>query len=435
VYPDRVLDFPRAKIVGGCSAHNGCTVAVGAHADWDGWAAAGNPGWAAADVEPLIEVVRERFRVRALTLDALTPVQRAFVEAGRAQGLPLAQDLHELSAGVGIGPMAANIVDGIRFNSAFAFLDPVRDGEHLTIAGNATVDRVLVEHGRACGVLAGDDRGDSRAIRAERVVVAAGAYGSPAVLLRSGIGPATDLRGLGIEVVADRPGVGGNLLDHPCVALDFAGSERFRDTLAATAWHPDEQTVGRARSSRCDEGPYDIHVFLVAGANTGHPGLPPISMYAGAMRARSRGRVTLRDRRADALPLIDHRYLSDPDGDDLHVLTEGLDLLERMAADEGLAGYLGRRVTPARFDIRARVVNYCHPAGTCRMGPADDEDAVVDSDGRVHGIDGLYVADASIMPTITRGNPNLPVAVIGAKIGMALLGMATAVGPARARHE
>jgi choline dehydrogenase len=363
--------------------------------------------------------------VRALSLDELTPVQRAFVDAGRGQGLPLAHDLHELSAGVGIGPMAANIVDGVRFNSAFAFLDPVRDSEHLTIAGNVTVDRVLVEGGRAGGVLVREQRGDARAIRAERVVVAAGAYGSPAILLRSGLGPAADLRGLGIEVVADRPGVGGNLLDHPCVALDFAGSARFRDALAATAWHPDEQSVGRARSSRCDAGPYDIHVFLVAGANTGHPGLPPISMYAGAMRARSQGRVTLRDARADALPLIDHRYLSDPEGDDLQVLTEGLELLDRMAADQGLAAYLGRRVTPASVDVRARVVNYCHPAGTCRMGPADDEDAVVDADGRVHGIDGLYVADASIMPTITRGNPNLPVAVIAARIATALLGVAT----------
>ena len=397
-YPDRVLDFPRAKIVGGCSAHNGCTAAVGAHADWADYP------WPMAELEPLLELVLERFRVRALTLDELTPVQRAFVEAGRAQGLPLAHDLHELTAGVGIGPMAVNVVDGVRWNSAFAFLDGVRD--RLTVRGGAHVERVIVEAGRARGAVV-----DGREVRAERVVVAGGAYGSPTILLRSGIGPADELRGCGIDVVADLP-VGENLLDHPCVALDFSGSERFRETLAATAYHPDEQTVGRARSSRCDDGPYDIHVFLVAGANTGHPGLPPISMYGGAMKARSRGRVTLHQGHTR----IDHRYLSDAEGHDLQVLTEARDLLERMAADAGFAAFLGERVTPADFDIRARVVNYCHPAGTCALG------SVVDAHGQVKGVDGLYVADASVMPTMTRGNPNLPTAVIAARIAFGLVG-------------
>ncbi|WP_028067447.1 GMC family oxidoreductase [Solirubrobacter soli] len=393
-YPDRVLDLPRAKIVGGCSAHNGCTAAVGAHADWE--------EWGLTDVEPLIDLVRERFRVRALTLDELTPVQRAFVDAGIEQGLPLAHDLHELTAGVGIGPMAVNVVDGVRYNAAFAFLDGVRD--RLTIQGDTLVERVLIEGGRARGVVVGGET-----VRARRVIVAGGAYMSPALLLRSGIGPADDLHTLGIDVVADLP-VGENLLDHPCVALDYAGSERFRETLASTPYHPDEQTVGRARSSRCDDGPYDIHVFLVAGANTGHPGLPPISLYGGAMRARSQGRVTLRDADPTSLPLIDHRYLSDEH--DLQVLTEARDLLERMVRHAPFAAFLGERVTPADFDIRARVVNYCHPAGSCARA--------VDSSGAVRGVDGLHVADASIMPTITRGNPNLPVAVLAAGIARSL---------------
>ncbi len=218
-YPDRVLDFPRAKLVGGCSAHNGCTAAVGAHADWDGWAAAGATGWGAADIEPLLDLVRERFKVRQLTLDELTPIQRAFVDAGLAQGLPLAHDLQELTAGVGIGPMAANVVDGVRYNAAFAFLDGVRD--RLTIEmrrdGRARVDRSRPRGGVVV---------DGREIRARRVIVAGGAYLSPAILLRSGIGPADDLRALGIDVVADLPGVGANLLDHPCVAIEFEGSTR-----------------------------------------------------------------------------------------------------------------------------------------------------------------------------------------------------------------
>ena len=148
-----------------------------------------------------------------------------------------------------------------------------------------------------------------RTIRADRIILAAGAYHSPALLLRSGVGPAGELSALGITPAADLPGVGQHFLDHPCVALDFAGAETLTSELAASSWAPDEQTVGRARSARCDSGPYDIHVFMVAGSNSGHPGLPPISLYGGAMRARSEGRVTLAPTAGGLL--IDHRYASD----------------------------------------------------------------------------------------------------------------------------
>ena len=237
--------------------------------------------------------------------------------------------------------------------------------DRLTIESGASVERVLVERGRARGVVV-----DGRELRARagdrslRRCLRLAGHPSP-VRDRAGGGPARAGRSY---FVADRPGVGANLLDHPCVALEFEGSEAFRAALASTPYHPDEQTVGRARSSLCDAGPYDIHVFLVAGANTGHPGLPPISMYGGAMRARSQGRVTLRDADPRSLPLIDHRYLSDPDGHDQQVLTEARDLLERMAADPGLRGAggrarharrlrhprPGRQLLPPRRDVQRR---------------------------------------------------------------------------------
>jgi choline dehydrogenase len=261
-------------------------------------------------------------------------------------------------------------------------------------------------------------------VRAGRVVLAAGAYHSPALLLASGIGPADELRALDISPVADLPGVGRHLLDHPCAALHFAGRDGLAAELAAPGWYPDEQTVGRARSTHCDGGPYDIHVFMVAGANSGHPGLPPISLYAGAMRARSEGRVTLAPAAA-AGPAIDHRYLSDPGGHDRAVLAEALELLRAMTADAKLAEILGELADPAA-DPLARAASYCHPAGTCKLGPASDPGAVVDSAGAVHGIDNLYVADASVMPSITRGNPNLPVAMIGGRIAAGLLGLTPA---------
>ena len=209
------------------------------------------------------------------------------------------------------------------------------------MAGNSTVRRIVFERDRAVGVEVSRASGAIQLVRAGRVVVAGGAYHSPALLQRSGVGPAGELRALGISPVADLPGVGRHLLDHACVQLDFHGKEGLLTELARIPWHPDEQSVGRARSSRCDTGPYDIHVFMVAGANSGHPGLPPISLYGGAMRAKSEGRVGLRGADPGLAPVIDHRYGTDPGGHDHTVLAESLDLLKVMIADAELAVILG----------------------------------------------------------------------------------------------
>ena len=430
------LDLPRARIVGGCSAHNGCTVSRGARADYDGWAAAGNPGWDASTVEPLLDWAHGRFRVRRYRMADLTVAQAAFVNAGVRSGLPFADDLDDLEAGAGIGPMPVNIVDGIRWNAAFAFLDPVRGRPNLRIAGRTHARRVLVSHGSVTGVEVTDPEGRTATIRARRVIVAAGAYHSPALLQRSGIGSPDQLRGLGLDVIADLPGVGQHLLDHACVELDFAGRPGLTEELAAPAWNPDEQTVGRARSSRCDSGPYDIHLFMVAGANSGHPGLPPISLYAGAMRAISAGRVTIGSSGPHASPRVDHRYGTDPGGHDRAVLAEALQLLREITRDHELRDVLGAEHRPGR-DPLAGIVSYCHPAGTCKMGPSGDPAAVVDATGAVHGLAGLYVCDASIMPDITRGNINLPTAMIGARVAAGLLQLdpARAAGRPAARPE
>src|ERR1700761_5755418 len=233
---------------------------------------AGNPGGDAGTVEPLLDWAHDRFRVRRYRMAELTVAQAAFVRAGVHTGLPFADDLDDLEAGPGIGPMPVNIAGGVRWNAAFAFLDPVRDRASLSIAGRTHVRRVLLSGGAVTGAEVTGPDGRAATIRAGRVIVAAGAYHSPALLQRSGIGAADQLRGLGLEVVADRPGVGQHLLDHACVELDFTGRGGLAAELAARPWNPDEQTVGRARSARCDDGPYDIHVFMVAGANSGHPG-------------------------------------------------------------------------------------------------------------------------------------------------------------------
>jgi choline dehydrogenase len=389
--PGRRLDLPRAKVVGGCSSHNGCTASVSAREDYDDWARRGNPGWDAATVEPLLDWVRDRFRVRRYRMDELTSAQVAFVAAGLAVGLPFADDLDDIEAGVGIGPMPVNIVDGVRWNAGFAFLDPVRGRTNLTIAGGVTVRRVLFDGHRVVGVEVDGPHGP-QAIRATRVVVAGGAYHAPALLLRSGIGPAADLAALDIDLVADRPGVGRHLLDHACVGLHFHGKDGLLEELAEKDWSPDEQSLGRARSE---------------------------------------GVVTITSTDPSVNPVIDHRYGTDPDGHDRTVLAESLDLLRAMCAVPELAAMLGAEATTG--DPLDTIVNYCHPAGTCKMGPAADPGAVVDATGAVHGVTGLYVADASIMPAITRGNPNLPIAMIGARIAAGLLDLAPSVVTSSAR--
>jgi choline dehydrogenase len=417
---DGNLDLPRARIVGGCSAHNGCTASLGARYDYDHWAALGNAGWSADDVEPLLHWVHDRFRVRRYQMAELTPPQRAFVEAGVAAGLPFADDLDTLPAAEGIGPMPVNIQQGTRWNASFAFLDPARDRANLTIVGGARVERISMDDGVARGAHVTTAAGTTF-VEAGRIVVAAGAYHSPAILLRSGIGPTAELTALGIDTEVDLPGVGKHLLDHASVQLDFAGQPGLVDELAALDWNPDEQTVGRAKSSVCDEGPYDIHVFMVAGANSGHPGLPPITLYGGAMRAKSEGTVTLSANLDISRPLVDHRYGTDADGHDKKVLAESLELLERMVSQSSLADILGERVLASAGSAVDNIVSYCHPAGTCKMGTRSDPTAVADHDGRVHGTENLFVADASIMPAITRGNINLPTAMIGARIAAYLL--------------
>src|SRR5262249_26363599 len=178
------LAFERAGVIGGCSAHNGCAQLAGWRGDYDAWAASGCPGWSAEELRPSFIRSIERLRVRRFSPDEIQPFQRAFLEAAVATGIPLTGDLDDLDGEVGCGPEPMNVVDGVRWNTAFAYLDPVRDRRELTIVPDATVERVLVANGWAHGVRARVD-GQPRELRADLVVLSAGAYGTPEILLRS----------------------------------------------------------------------------------------------------------------------------------------------------------------------------------------------------------------------------------------------------------
>ncbi len=428
-WPYRTLAFERARVIGGCSAHNGCAEIWGSRLDYDGWAALGNPGWSTDELLPLFRAGAARLRVRRYRDEEITPFQAACLRAAPGVGIPVVDDLNDLDQDVGISTSPVNSLDGVRWNAAFAFLDPLRGRANLTIAGGALIDRLIVRGGRVEAVAVVRD-GAADCIRAGRVVLCGGSYGSPAVLLRSGIGDPAALGALGIAPVLDLPGVGRNLHDHPVGGLIFAGTpelERRMREFAAARWLPEEQTIAKARSSRCARG-FDLHLFPTGGPSEG-AGWRWVFPFA-CMTPRSRGALRLARSDPRAAPRIDHGYLSDPEGADLQVLLDGLALTRALAAQPALAQLLGDEILPgasitARADLgellRAYCMHYSHPVGTCRMGPARERDSVVGARGKVHGLDNAYVADASIIPVIPRANTNMPALVVGLRIAQWLL--------------
>ncbi|HWC70221.1 MAG TPA: GMC family oxidoreductase N-terminal domain-containing protein [Actinomycetota bacterium] len=420
--PGRSLAYERARVIGGSSAHNGCTVCWGHRADYDGWESLGLEGWGAEDLLPSFRDASTRLRVRRFADREVAPFHRAFVEAGIAMELPENDDLDTIDAVPGVCIQPSNSPEGVRWNAAFAYLDPVRERRELTVRGDTIVDRVLVEDGRACGVRAIGPDGSAE-IRADLVVVCAGVYGSPAILLRSGIGPADDLRALGIEAIADLP-VGQNLHDHPSFELIFAPSaELLRLTgefEVAGNVVPDEQGFGKGESGRAQAAgePFDLHVF----PETSMDGR--LGVFVAMLTPRSRGVLTLRDAGPETPPRLDHAFLSDPDGHDLEALVDGVELARTFSATEPFASMLDRELkpgpsAPARHDlrdvVRAGVAHYWHPVGTCAMG------SVTDAVGGVLGIEGLVVADASVMPVIPRATTAVPTIVVAERIARAVV--------------
>jgi choline dehydrogenase len=416
------VELPRARVIGGCSSHNGCIAAVGCAEDYDGWARiAGDARWSADALRPLFARALERLRVRYYGEDEVGPFHRACLEAAAALGLPRADDLGDLDGGVGFGIEPVNVDGGVRVNTAFAYLDPARSRPNLRVVDRALCDR-LEPAADGVEVIARRDGGELR-VRGQVAVLAAGSYGSPAVLLRSGIGDPAALAPHGIRVVHDLRGVGRNLHDHPLVELDFAGSDRLREALAEAAaerFVPEEQTLGKLRSSRAS-GPYDLHLVPVAAPE--HSLLAGRTILAvGAMEPRSRGRLTLASADPDVPPLMDHGYLTD--SHDVAVLLEGSERARELAATEPLRSLVGDELVrdlDLEDALRRTHVHYYHPVGTCALGPAGDELAVCDARGRLHGLDRVVVADCSLMPVVPRANTNVPAVVIGERIADELL--------------
>ena len=425
----RTIALPRARLVGGCSGTNGCFLLRGWPQDYDGWAALGNPGWSFADVLPIMRDVESDadfadewhgrdgpLPVRRFRLDEMAATHHAFLDSAVAAGHAFVAD-HNRPGALGAGPTPRNVRDRLRMSTALTHLAPARSRSNLTLRPDALVDRVELSAGRAAGVRLAD----GEVLYGDRVVLAAGTYASPAILLRSGIGPAVELAGpgLGLAVTADLPGVGANLIDHPLSSVDLP--------VAGGYVGPRFQTMLTVRSTRVPaDGAPDLHVFGSGPwDNPAAPGGGVFALVVGLVGVSSRGSVRLRSADPAEPPRIDVAHLRAPD--DLAAMVEGTVLARKIARTAPLADLvLGPELSPGRdvaddpaalaASIRARVDSYHHPVGTCAMGPDPAAGAVVDNRGAVHGVANLWVADASIMPTIPAANTLLPTIVVAERI-------------------
>jgi choline dehydrogenase len=414
----RELRLERARVIGGCSSHNGCAAIWGHRADYDAWAARGCEGWSTDELLPSFAAANARLRVRQPPRSELTPFQAAVHDALVAWGVPATEDLNDLDEAVGVSVSPVNIDGTVRFNTAFAYLDPVRHRPGLTIVGDVLVDHLLLDGTRVTGASVIVD-GRHTQVLAERTIVAGGAFGSPAILERSGIGDEAVLARAGVPVRHVLPGVGANLHDHPALDIFYHGTPALVAAMrarAAEGFCPEEQVIAKVRSALCEEA-FDLHVYPVGGpdredASRGYFFELPVAL----MTPRSRGTCHVRSRSSADAPAIDYRFLTDPDGRDAAVLRSGIEIVRDLVRQGPLAAVLDGVSYEPGDDLSQEWVHYYHPVGTCAMGPASDPGAVVDPRGRIHGLEGAYVADCSIIPVIPRANTNVTAVMIGERI-------------------
>jgi choline dehydrogenase len=438
----RRIPWPRGRVLGGSSATNGLVWIRGAPADFDDWAYRGNAGWSYADVLPLFRRMEDFDRgasehhgaggpVRVIADWPRGAIHRSFVGAAAELGVPFNDDPNAGNL-LGASYVQFNIRDGRRDTSQAAYLAPIAGAPALDVLTGARVRRVLFEASRATGVEYAHDGRLERARAASEVVLCAGVIGSAQLLLLSGIGPAADLRALGIAPVVELPGVGANLHDHVHAPVVFA-TERAPDSdlpglppiQAQIFWRSDE------RLPAPDLQPVYFNRPMPAPGAT----LPAHGFTVGALivRPASRGTMRLAGPDPDAPPLLDPQTYAC--AADMASMLSGVALVRGLAATAAFADWGVREVDPgpgvdgAALErwVRERTLSSHHQVGTARMGV--DAMAVVDPQLRVHGVERLRVADASIMPAVTSGNTHAPATMIGERASDLLLAAAAGVPP------
>jgi choline dehydrogenase len=445
---NRMLYVPRGRSLGGSSSMNAMMYIRGRPLDYDGWSEAGCDGWSYEDVLPLFRRAETNERGSSEVHGASGPLNvsdlrsprrltKRFLDAAAGAGIPRIADVNAPEQD-GVSMCQVTIKNGRRWSAADAYLRPARRRPNLRILTGAQVAGLDMDGSRVSGVRGRDRRGREFTARADReVILSAGSIGSPQLLMLSGIGPAGHLREVGIEPRVALPGVGENLQDHPYVISCFESTvnEDLADAEAPRALAeyvlrrsgPLSSNIGEATAFvRTRPGLAAADVQILFGPVYYHDnGFDTIDGHAFSIAAclitpKSRGHLRLRSADPDAKPVLVGNHLAEPE--DLESLVAGIKLAHEIAATEPLASVRGRWLVPADpVETDAEIEAFAreeaellyHPVGTCKMGTGDD--AVVDPQLRVRGVEGLRVADASIMPVITGGNTNAPAIMIGEK--------------------
>ena len=436
----QMLPAPRGKVVGGTSAINGQVLLRGVPEDYDSWAAEGNDEWKYIDCLPFLRRmetdldITDDFHgsegpipVRRFKKEEWLPFQEAFVEASMQAGYPEDYDMNAPDSG-GVGPIPMNNPEGVRMSTALTFLSAVRHKLNLTVKANVVVRRILFEGKKAVGVEV-ESGGEVFQVEAGQIVLSAGAMASPQILMLSGVGPAGHLQEMGIPVVHELPGVGQNLRDHPIVAVICDVKEDHpQDPLA-----PRTQCALRYTAS----GSPDRNDMQITASSFSTPigGADPFE--AGGVRiqcilelADGKGEVRLSANDPHVQPSLNYHYLEEPR--DVERLREAVHISLGLLEHESFNSIVEGVVQPSPEDLasddalddwmRRTVFNTTHASGTCKMGPSSDPMAVVDQHLSIHGLEGIKVADASVMPNVIRANTNCTTIMIGERCAEWIIG-------------
>lgn len=440
--------WPRGKVLGGSDSINAMMYVRGHACDYDQWAALGNPGWGYQDVVPYFRRAEGSTAAESPSLGtdgplhltmprSANPLTEAFLAAGQVNGLKPNPDYNGPDQD-GVALTLLKQKAGRRWSAADAYLKPALKRRNLTVQTMAQVSRVLFEGTRATGVEY-QRGGMLQQAKAREVILCGGAVNSPQLLMLSGVGPAAHLAGHGIDVVADLPGVGQNLQDHPASGASYGctlpitliNGEKL-PALYTYLRHkrgPLTSNVAEALAfirTRDDAPAPDIELLFAPAFFNYHGFRSPkghgFTLGAILLRPKSRGQITLRSADPFDRPRIEPRYFTEPD--DLALMVEGVKMARRVLNAAPFDQYRGIEVYPGPdLTTDAQIGEYVlrefqslyHPVGTCKMGPEGDPMAVVDAELRVRGVDGLRVVDASIMPTVPGGHTVAPTIMIGEK--------------------
>ena len=413
------------RIIGGGSSVNMMGVVRPTQHDLDTWERLGNPGWSYEESLPVLKRIEsdQNFGdsphhgadgpltvTRGFSFDdPRSDPMDAFINRAIELGYEINQDLNVANP-LGLGPGARNVKDGIRQSTAVAYLDPARERANLRVIGGAPVVSMKIDNGRVTEVVY-EQGNDRRTVSADRVVLSAGVFHSPQVLMLSGVGPASELERLGIPVVHPMEGVGENYQDHAAVNMIFEGKSGFDPDWVVSGFR-------LIYKSGPDLANGNFHIYMRAPVIV--EGLTPMMPIAmNLIEMHGRGRVYLNSTDPHELPVIDDGMLQHPV--DVKAMTTAMEFISEFVQADPIREYYGELMQPGPAEdwteyAQSTYDSYHHGVGTCMMGPASDPMAVVDNKLRVHGMENLYVADASIMPTVTHANTNVTAIMIGERL-------------------